>query len=294
MASKVLAVLLLLGVGIYFLLSAEEGGGVSLIDWLTDPASARADHSASVARDRERTALASVSEPEPLATIDETGPVLSDGSSAGPLELRGDEAELALGGGFEDSELAALLEASSVVLHGRVVAPDGRPWRGVEIRSSQPGMPGQTAASDARGAFELRLRGMGGTLQVDEQRWVRLGGELSLAPGLSVGGAERLLILAPRLELSGRVQGPQGDALEGVQVGVALELADAPAHLSALLPERVELRARSDAQGRWALGRVPDLPGLRARFAAAGHVPYECAANELGADGVVILQPDGR
>jgi hypothetical protein len=210
------------------------------------------------------------------------------------LQLRGDEAAAALGPAAPEDEIAALLEAGAIALRGRTVAPDGSPWAGVALLARQPGAAEQHVESDADGAFELRLRGTGGTLHVDPTRWVRLGGELSLAPGLSIGGGERLLVLGPRLDLSGRVLDAGGAALAGARVGIVLELAGAPEPLGKLLPERIERRARSDAQGRWALRELPDLPGLRVRIEGAGHAAYEAAARDLPHEGDVALAREGR
>lgn len=293
MATRILALLLLLAVGFYFLVSAE-GVGLSLFDWLRDPAGTRAEHAASVSRDRERTQLAPVAEPGFLEDPDAAQPARAQTASDGPLQLRGDEAAVALGADAAEDEVAALLQAGAIALGGRIVAPDGNPWPGVALIARQPGAAEQRVESGDDGAFELRLRGTGGTLQVDPSRWVRLGGELSLAPGVSVGGGERLLVLAPRTGLAGRVLDAAGAPLTGARILVEIEFTDVPQPLRALVPERFQRSARSDAQGRWTLPELPDLPELRLRIEAEGHAPHACAADELPAGGDVTLSAAGR
>lgn len=294
MATRILAVLLLLAVGIYFLVSAEDGVGLSLFDWLRDPAGTRAEHAASVSRDRERTQLAPVAEPGLLEDPDAAQPARARTAGDGPLQLRGDEAAVALGADATEDEVAALLQAGAIALRGRIVAPDGNPWPGVALIARQPGAAEQRVESGDDGAFELRLRGTGGTLQVDPSRWVRLGGELSLAPGVSVGGGERVLVLAPRTGLAGRVLDAAGAPLAGARILVEIAFTDVPQPLRALVPERFQRSARSDVQGRWTLSELPDLPELRLRIEAEGHAPHACAADELPAGGDVTLAAAGR
>jgi hypothetical protein len=290
MLPKVLAVLLLIGVGLYFLLSAEDGAAVSLLDWMRDPARSRSEHARQVERDRERTALAPVDGSGGRIVLDD--PARPPPASQGVLETRGDEAAQALAGAEGEDDLEALLASGSVRLHGVAVAADGSAWEGVELVARQPGGREERARSDARGAFELALRGANGTLALDEERWVLLGGELGLAPGLNVGGAPRVLVLAPRADLSGRTLDAQGAPLADVLVRVEHDFAGAPTALRELLPPRLELRARSDAQGRWTLAPLPDLPGARVRFEAEGRAALERDARELRASGDVTLPED--
>lgn len=292
MLPKILAVLLLLGVALYFLVSAEDGAAVSLFDWLRDPAGSRVEHSAQVARDRELTALAPVGEPDGLLEFDGLEPVQDDLPAQGPLEPESDEAARALLGVAGEDDLEALLSASAVTLRGLTVAPDGAPWAGVKLGALQPGGSEQLSQSDASGAFELELRGAGGTLALDDAAWVLLAGELGLAPGLNVGGGVRVLVLAPRADLSGRVLDEAGRPLSDVAVRVERTYEDAPAALRELLPPRFELQARSDAEGRWELAPLPDLPGLRVRFEAEGRAALERGVTELREDGAVTLPAD--
>lgn len=292
MLSKVFAVLLLLCVGIYFLASSEEDSDVSILDWLRDPASSRVEHAAQVARDRERTVLARVDEPEGWPALEELEPTREAEPGPAPLELRGDEAAVALAGAESEADLEQILAASDVRLRGVTVAPDGSPWQGVSVGARQPGGPQELAQSDERGAFELRLHGSGGALSLDLGRWVPLGGELGLGPGHSVGGQVRVLVLAPRADRSGRVVDAEGRPLADVLVQAELAFEDAPAALRDLLPPRYELRAHSDAQGRWSLAPLAELPGMRVHFELEGREALEREASELQDDGDVTLPAD--
>jgi hypothetical protein len=56
MLPRVAAVLLLVSVGAYFLLSSEDGAAVSLLGWLRDPAGSRREHASWIESERERAA----------------------------------------------------------------------------------------------------------------------------------------------------------------------------------------------------------------------------------------------
>jgi len=224
--------------------------------------------------------------------LDELEEVRTPSAAQGVLDVRGDEAARALAGAEDEDDLESLLAASAVALRGVAVAPDGSAWEGVELVARQPGAGEERARSDAHGAFELPLRGSGGTLALDAERWVLLGGELGLAPGLNVGGAPRVLVLAPRADLAGRALDADGKPLADVLVQVERDFADAPAALRSLLPPRLELRTHSDAQGRWRLAPLPDLPGLLVRFEATGRAALEREVTALRASGDVTLAAD--
>ncbi|HVS19121.1 MAG TPA: carboxypeptidase-like regulatory domain-containing protein [Planctomycetota bacterium] len=293
MLSRFAAVLLLISVGIYFLISSEEGGAVSLFGWLRDPESSRREHASWVESERVRAADALEADRElrGLTMIDDVGPG-QDALDAGPLELRGDEAARALAGAEDEDNLDSLRAASSVPLRGVVVAPDGRPLAGVTVGASQPGGHEGRAETDARGLFEMRLHGAAGTLAFDDRTWVAVGGELGLAPGLNVGRDVRVLVLVPRADLSGRTLHADGRPLAGARVVAAQAFDDVPEALRDLLPASFEVSARSDAEGRWLLAPLPDLPDLRVRIEAEGCTPVERTAAELRESGDVTLLAD--
>ena len=100
-------------------------------------------------------------------------------------------------------------------------------------------------------------------------------------------------MLAPRLDLRGRVLDGAGRPLAEVLVQVTVELAGrADLDLVALLPDRFEARARSAADGSFEIPGVPDLEHGRVLLRQGEGAPTLLGLPELRAGGDVLLPGD--
>ncbi len=192
---------------------------------------------------------------------------------------------------------AAPVPPDPSVCRGRVIDVDSRPVAGVRVGLSRASASGGVELSspdldpagvtDSSGRFELEGAGAGyaGLLLVDEERFVTvLGGE-------SRGdGHDAVVVVAPRLVLSGVVVDEAGLPLEGAALRVALPTGFR-GRFDAILDDGRELpvAARSDAQGRFEMLSVPAIQGARLSVGLSGYVASEQDAPTASDERMVLV-----
>lgn len=256
-------VILTLVVGIF--LFTSEGEGIPLFDWMRDPSGSAARNEVAVARDR---LLAQGIYPTTLETPQEPSP-----------EEKARAALLA-------EQLESVLAATGGGVDGRVFDLDGGPLTGVVITwRPLEGAP-VSVATNAEGEFEFSMSAVEGRLEVDPLFWVLLGGETELR---ARGSTRYDLVVAPRLDVAGRVLDADGAPIEGAEVSVYTPLAAAagPELKSVELPERFELGATSDENGAFALAGLPQLPFTRLEVY---HPRYQRLRRDLPAEPTTSLR----
>jgi hypothetical protein len=141
---------------------------------------------------------------------------------------------------------------------------------------SQLSVDSLRAASDSQGRFFFPASRGRGVLVCDDRRYAAVFSSI----GYSLAGAEDLvMVVAPRLELAGRVVDERGAPLHGAHVRV-LPPDDLRANMRRVLDgvSIVELSAKSDADGGFSLPTVPSMTGATISAALDG---FETASQAL-------------
>jgi len=210
-------------------------------------------------------------------------------------------------------------------VHGRVLDLRSRSLAGVRVwfRDGANAMPSKefarhaeeepapsspTATSEADGRFEIAVPESAGTILCAEPKLATV---LAWLCGTTTRNAEAIVVVAPRIELSGRVVAEDGRPLEDASVVVAL-----PAHFRKSFAEVLDASeergwvARTDARGAFDLTDVPEVEGARLRVELEGWPSYQEDAPqatrrdleivmrqpraEPGSVSGQVLDPDGR
>jgi hypothetical protein len=248
------AALAILAAVLVFLLSAEQEGGVPLIDWIRDPAGSRERHELSLAQ---RAAEAAALEEELLEDSRPPPPRLDE--LDGPASLR-----------------------------GRALLLDGTPAAGLELAAALPAQG--IAVTDEAGRFELQDVPPRTQVRIDGETWVLIGSGPQPLPG---GGEELLLVVAERTRLVGRVVDEQGRPLQGALVVAFLPPAlAASGEIDIALPVRLERRAMTDAQGRFEVEDLPLVPFLSVDVSKPDHLPVRRGGPDTPDEELeIVLQP---
>jgi len=252
------AALAILVAGIVFLLSAEEEGGVPLIDWIRDPAGSRARQDLSLAQ----------KEAEARSRADE---LTAGDDRLPPMPL----------GYTDDGD-----EAKGLI--GRVVQLDGTPVVGADVAAALPAH-GLTV-TDEEGRFALADVPADSEVLLDGESWVLIGSGMEARP---TGGEERLVVVAESSHLSGSVTDEQGRPLADASVVAFL-----PPYLSASeeihipLPLRIERRAQTDADGHFEIEGLPRVPFLTVDVSKPDYLPVRRGAPDDPDQPVtIVLKP---
>ena len=182
------------------------------------------------------------------------------------------------------SSRAAIDEGASVALDnppgdtaiqivGRVLDGEGAPLTGMPLRVR--GTDTVVATTEAGGRFRFATEADAGSIELADAGWVTVrSGSWSGPPTI-----DPVVVGARAIDLAGEVVDEWGKALEGAQVHVALPEGfksrfDGPMDASS----DESWRSATNAEGRFALERVPLLAGATLR---AAHARYEPAQIEL-------------
>lgn len=174
---------------------------------------------------------------------------------------------------FREPEEVPDAETPSPLLRGRVIDVYGAGVAGVSLavgdRGSGSGISSDLSSS-ADGTFEFSSTAGAGTIVSTDPRWatVRAGSTRVQGPKLST------VVVAPRIELGGRVVDSEGQPLPESRVQVHL-----PSHLAVdlgiLIDGSVNMRwqASSDQEGRFVLRDVPAVAGAELAATLGGYQP---------------------
>ena len=175
----------------------------------------------------------------------------------------------AAGGSGEPRDSSAP-DAQLHTLRARVLDADADPVAGVEVRSQESDVVlGETGAG---GWLEVRTAANKETLVVRDSRWV------TVHTGVWRANAayDPVVVIAPSIEVGGRVVNEEGVALAGVHVAHRLP-ADFRTRFSDVLDATHErsFGARTDADGRFAIPRAPAVEGAILRAQLDGYEVLE-------------------
>ena len=214
-------------------------------------------------------------------------------------------------------------DARSAV-HGRVLDLRSRPLSGVRVwfrdgsnaigsnefsrRVEAPGPSSPTAESEADGRFEIAIPDSAGRILCAEPKLATV---LAWLCGPTTRNTEAIVVVAPRIELAGRVVAEDGRPLPDAAVVIAL-----PAHFRKSFAEVLDASeeggwiTRTDARGAFELPDVPEVEGARLRVALEGWPAHEEEAPqstrrdleivmrqpraEPGSVSGQVIDPDGR
>ncbi len=180
-------------------------------------------------------------------------------------------------------------EADARTVRGRVLDLRSRPLSGVRVwfrdgsnaigsnefsrRVEEAGPDSPSAESEADGRFEISIPDSSGRILCAEPKLATV---LAWLCGPTTRSAEAIVVVAPRIELAGRVVAEDGRPLPDAAVVVAL-----PAHFRKSFAEVLDGSeeggwiARTDARGAFELPNVPAVEGASLRAQLEGWPTHE-------------------
>jgi RNA polymerase sigma-70 factor (ECF subfamily) len=180
-------------------------------------------------------------------------------------------------------------QADGRTVRGRVLDLRSRPLSGVRLwfrdgsnaigsnefsrRSEEPGPASPSAESEADGRFAIAIPDASGRILSAEPKLATV---LAWLCGPTTRNAEAIVVLAPRIELAGRVVAEDGRPLPDAAVVVAL-----PTHFRKSFAEVLDGSeeggwiARTDARGAFAMPDVPEVDGASLRVQLEGWPTHE-------------------
>jgi RNA polymerase sigma-70 factor (ECF subfamily) len=184
--------------------------------------------------------------------------------------------------------VVAEVAAEPAILRGRVLDDRGAPASGVQIGVDRGNgsKPEESATSLANGAFEMPFPKEGGQLVSADERYVTvLAGMCGRAPS----EGEVVVVIAPRVALSGRVVGEEGNPLPGARLGIEVP-AELRTRFRTVLDRSVEVdwTAVADERGAFAIDGAPRTEGAILRAASDGYVGFSGPLAEHTGPGLVI------
>jgi RNA polymerase sigma-70 factor (ECF subfamily) len=221
------------------------------------------------------------------------GAAVAAQSPPAPRAPRGQELEAAETPGIASREQAPALPQEEAVEVAKPTPPTGQIVRGrvIDVHSSPvslapvrlaaefdaaegsiraaENMPQALSGSD--GSFELSSDKLAGNLVVLDERTTTV---LAGIPLPSEGGRQTIVVVAPRLRLSGTVVDESGLPIEGAKLWISLP-DEMRGRLEAVLDfsEDVPMSAQSDAQGRFEFSAAPSVQGGSVLAGKEGYVP---------------------
>lgn len=207
------------------------------------------------------------------AVASDAPPPASSDSLSGELEgarAGAERVEIAAAGIRADSDDASV--AASPALHrvrGRVIDSGGTAVAGLAL-AFEGGAETIAAHSRAGGSFEFETAAANGTVTAHDPRFATVrSGQYRASSSF-----EPIVIVAPAIEVGGIVFDPQRIPLRGARVSLALPDGFATRFGEILEATRVlEWPALSDENGRFTLGRVPQIEGALVRVLVDGYQP---------------------
>lgn len=174
-------------------------------------------------------------------------------------------------------------EVASTAIAGLALDGGGAPVAGLLVRLAATG---ESARCDARGRFELRTNALRSRIESADPAWI----DVRAAEWQRGTALDALLVVAPAIELEGRVVDEQGLGLEGALVAL-VPPADLALRVGRVLDASTRERwsTRSDAQGAFALHAAPALVSAQLRASDATREPAFATAPRVSTAGIVLV-----
>lgn len=173
--------------------------------------------------------------------------------------------------------LPAAAAEREISIRGRVLGLDGEPRVGVGLGLCEQDGARPLAWSATDGTFQLELTGLGAAIGGVDRDHATLRASRVLATNVA---SEHVVVVAPARDVVGRVVDELGNAVAGAQVRLELPEADLARIAHALdTTEEIARSTESDADGRFALPRLPVAAGLVLSAAREGHVAARAVAD---------------
>jgi len=211
--------------------------------------------------------IASVQEPVEPAASAAVSPVRRERSPV--VDEREPVAKPAVAAAVHEKK--ALAAAAPFVVQGRVIDVQSMPVAGVnvlQVGRMRDGEATTTETTGANGSFRLE-RDHGGRLVVSDERYCTVLAGTPVREG-------SVIVVAPRIELAGRVVDDAGRPLEGVTVRL-----DLPSTLRAGIDAILDHAANetftepTDEDGHFRFDRAPAVEGMRLRAGKQGLIAYD-------------------
>jgi protocatechuate 3,4-dioxygenase beta subunit len=180
------------------------------------------------------------------------------------------------------------VQAGPAMLRGRVLDDGGAPLSGVRIAAAADGgkLTGDAATSAQDGAFEMSYPQRAERLVSADERFATVFAGLC---GGTPSAGEIVVVVAPRVEVAGRVVGEEGYPLPGARVELEVP-EEVRTRFRAVLDRSMRLswQVAADAHGEFAVPAAPRVAGAILHAASDGYVPFSGALEEHSGPGLVI------
>jgi RNA polymerase sigma factor (sigma-70 family) len=194
--------------------------------------------------------------------------------------------------------IVAEIAASPVALRGRVLDGRGSPLAGVRvaIEGSDGRRTTDSVTSLQDGTFEMTFPSTGGRLVSSDDRFETVFAGLVGGPpsgsgkaGTALANESYVVVVAPRVEISGRVVGEEGYPLSGARIRIEVP-EQVRTRFQAVLDRSVlrDWSATADEQGSFSIPAAPRLDGARLAASDDGYTPFFGPLAEHFGAGLVI------
>ena len=170
------------------------------------------------------------------------------------------------------------------MLRGRVLDDRGATVSGMEVAAD--GAPGAKATSGTGGSFEMPFPEKGGKLLSTDPRYVTV---LAGLCGREPRDGDVVVVIAPRLEVSGRVVGEEGYPLPGARIEIGVP-DDFRTRFRTVLDRSMNVgwTAVADEGGAFALDGAPRTEGAVLRASSDGYVAFSGPLADHAGEGIVL------
>ncbi|MFN0008983.1 MAG: hypothetical protein ACKVXR_13860, partial [Planctomycetota bacterium] len=177
--------------------------------------------------------------------------------------------------------------AAPAILRGRVLDDRGAPVSGIAVAASggKAAKSSPSATSGTDGRFEMPFPEAERLVSTDDRFVTVLAG---VCPNTPREG-EIVVVIAPRVEVSGRVVGEEGYPLPGARIEIEMP-ADLRTRFQTVLDRSANLSwsATADESGAFAFPGAPRVEGAILRAASDGYVGFSGALAEHSGAGIVL------
>lgn len=175
--------------------------------------------------------------------------------------------------------------AQPTMLRGRVLDDRAAPVSGIRVAAND-GKSSESATSGTDGRFEMAFPKDGGRLVTTDGRYVTV---LAGMCGREPREGEIVVVVAPRVEVSGRVVGEEGYPLPNARLEIDVPF-DLRTRFQTVLDRSAEVSwaVTADEQGAFAIEGAPRVEGAILRASSEGYVSFSGPLAEHTGAGLVL------